>query len=141
MRATGRGRWPKNPNYCAICFRFLERRPGGAEVNVACMFADVRGSTALGEKMTPREFSQLLNRFYEIAAREVVTNDGIVDKFVGDEIVAFFVRGMAGPDFVRSAVQAAVGILRATGHASKTGPWLPVGEGRASRRRVRRDHR
>ena len=52
-----------NPNYCDTCDRFVGTHPGGAEVEISMLFADVRGSTALAEQMPPTEFSRLLNRF------------------------------------------------------------------------------
>src|SRR3954471_14771895 len=129
MRAMGRGRWPKNPNYCGICETWLEAHRGGAEVELTFMFADIRGSTGLGERLSPAEFSRLLNRFYEIAARVVVAHDGLVDKFVGDEVVAFFAPPFAGPEHAKAAVAAAQALLEATGHESAGGPWLPIGAG------------
>jgi adenylate cyclase len=93
----GRRRWEKNPDYCNMCFDVLNRFHGGAELEASFLFADVRGSTTLAEGMTPSEFRRLLNRFYESATRILIANDGIVDKFVGDSIVAFW-----GPPFVTS---------------------------------------
>ena len=56
-------------------------------------------------------------------------HDGGVDKFVGDEVVAFFFPVMAGPRHAEKAVKAAVALLGATGHADAGGPWVPVGVG------------
>ena len=57
----------KNPNYCDVCETFVRTHPGGAEVEISMLFADVRGSTALAERMRPTEFSRLMNRFFERA--------------------------------------------------------------------------
>jgi adenylate cyclase len=129
MRAVGRRRWEKNPNYCSACVTWISARPGGAEIELSFLFADVRGSTGLGERLSPREFSELLNRFYEVAARIVVDHEGLVDKFVGDEIVAFFPPSFAGPEHAAAAVSAARTILEETGHGSTVEPWVPVGAG------------
>jgi len=66
----------KNPNYCDVCETFVRTHPGGAEVEVSVLFADVRGSTALAEQMRPAEFSRLMNRFFDRASRVVIDSDG-----------------------------------------------------------------
>jgi adenylate cyclase len=129
MRAMGRTRWLKNPNYCSICQTWLDRHHGGAEVELTFLFADVRGSTGLAEKLSPWDFKDLLSRFYEIAARVVIAHEGLVDKFVGDEVVAFFTPAFAGPDHAGAAIAAARALLDETGHRRAEGPWLPIGAG------------
>jgi adenylate cyclase len=129
MRAMGRRRWAKNPNYCGACITWLGDHPGGAEIELTFLFADVRGSTGLGEHLSPSEFSKLLNRFYEVAARAVVDRDGLVDKYVGDEIVAFFPPSFSGMDHAAVAIDAARAILAGTGHGTGREPWVPVGAG------------
>jgi adenylate cyclase len=129
MRALGRRRWAKNPNYCGVCVSWLGDHHGGAEIELSFLFADVRGSTGLGERLSPMDFSELLNRFYEVAARAVINHEGLVDKFVGDEIVAFFPPSFAGPEHAAAAVGAARAILEATGHRAAGGPWAPIGAG------------
>jgi adenylate cyclase len=129
MRAFGRGPWTKNAKYCGGCFRALRQSHGGAEVVCSLLFADVRGSTSLAEQMRPREFNRLMGRFYDTATDVLVTRDAIVDKFVGDEIVAIFVPSMAGAGHARVAIDAAIELLRRTGHGPDSTPWLPVGAG------------
>jgi adenylate cyclase len=107
----------------------LIRHHGGAEVEGTMLFADVRGSTALAEKMSPREFRELMERFYRAASHAVFDNDGAVDKFVGDELVAMFYRSLSGERHVVRAIDAARALLEATGHSSPDGPWVPVGAG------------
>src|SRR5919205_3758981 len=127
MRPLGKQPAAKNPRFCADC---LTKTPvGGAEIELSLLFADVRGSTTLAEGIRPAEFMQLMNRFYVAATDVLVPADALVDKFVGDEVVALFVPGFAGPDHARRAIQAAEALLRATGHADPGGPWLPVGAG------------
>ena len=62
----------KNPNYCDVCETFVRTHPGGAEVEISMLFADVRGSTTLAEHMRPTEFSSLMNRFFDRANRVVI---------------------------------------------------------------------
>lgn len=69
----------KNPNYCNICEDFVETHPGGAEIELSLLFADVRGSTSLAEQMSPAEFSKLLKRFHTAASTIVIDTDGLVE--------------------------------------------------------------
>ncbi len=112
----------KNPNYCDVCETFVRTHPGGAEVEISMLFADVRGSTTLAEKMRPTEFSLLMNRFFDTANRVVIDSDGVVDKLVGDQVVALYVPAV-GADHARKAVEAAGDLLRATAD------FVPVGAG------------
>src|SRR5215204_5534282 len=107
MRMMARGRWAKNPSICNFCFRALERGRGGAEIDLTLLFADIRGSTTLGESMEASSFHRLMSRFYHEMTKVLVANDAVVDKFVGDEVVALFIPVLAGPDHPRRAVQAA----------------------------------
>jgi adenylate cyclase len=129
MRMINLGPWDKNPRYCRGCYQDIDANHGGAEVELSLLFADVRGSTGLAERMTPRDFSDLLNRFYEVAARVLVEREAIVDKFVGDEVVGLFVPGMSGLDHASKAIDAAMALLKATGHGSADRPWIPIGAG------------
>jgi adenylate cyclase len=117
----------KNPNLCTRCCDSLD--PGGAEVDIAVLFADVRGSTELGERLGAGDFAKLLNRFYGAATDVLLRHDAIVDKLVGDQVVGLFIPGIAGPRYRSRAVEAAVELLRATGHNSAEGPWVPLGAG------------
>jgi adenylate cyclase len=129
MRAFGKRRADRNPRVCQSCFTFIAKHHGGAEIEASFMFADIRGSTTLGERMSAAEFHALLDRYYATASNVVFEHDGEVDKFVGDEVVAMFMPLMSGPEHAALAVRAAEALLRATGHADPDGPWVPVGAG------------
>lgn len=129
MRMLDRGPWDKNPKICGLCFKQLEKARGGAEIELSMLFADVRGSTGLAETMGPGAFQKLLARFYREATDALVGRDGILDKFVGDEVVALFLPVLAGHDHAAHAIDAAKDLFRATGHGSQAGPWIPLGAG------------
>lgn len=93
------------------------------------LFVDVRGSTDLAERMTATDFAQLMNRFYETATDVLIRTDAVIDKFVGDEVMALYIPLFTGPNHARPAVRAAQELLRATGHDREQGPWLPIGVG------------
>jgi adenylate cyclase len=127
MRMIGKRRSETSPQMCNSCFAFMSQHHGGAEIEASFLFADVRGSTALAERMSTSEFHRLMNRYYTAAAQVVFDHSGSVDKFVGDELVAFFLPLLSGDSHPRHAVDAARALLRATGHEEPGGPWVPVG--------------
>lgn len=129
MRLIGKRQSSANPNYCNSCEKVLIKHHGGAEVEGSMLFADIRGSTALAEKMTPTEFRSVLDRFYSTASGVVFGHDGLVDKFVGDELVAVFPPLLSAERHTERAVEAAQDLLRATGHGDPGGPWVPIGAG------------
>ena len=126
-RLAGYSRSRKNPNLCARCCDSLPL--GGAEVDIAVLFADVRGSTALGERTSASGYAALLNRFYAVATDALLRHDAVIDKLIGDEAMALFIPGVAGPDYRRKAVEAAIDVLQGVGYGSAAGPWLTVGVG------------
>ena len=127
MHLMGRDQSRFNPRYCEPCEQF--EHPGGAEVVLTMLFADVRGSTDLATKMSALEFSRLINRFYVVATDILVKSDAMVDRLIGDEVVGLFIPGMAGPQHSHRAIQAAQSLLHHTGHSDPEGPWIPVGVG------------
>jgi adenylate cyclase len=129
MRAIGKRPARMNPRVCQTCFDTMAKNHGGAEIEASFLFADIRGSTALAESMSPSAFRALLDRFYATASKVVFDHDGSVDKFVGDELVAMYFPLMSGPRHAALAVETARALLVATGHASADGPWVPVGAG------------
>jgi adenylate cyclase len=128
VRLMGNKPSPLNRRICTACIRHIHKTPGGAEIDVTALFVDVRGSTGIAEGTSPGEFGQLLARFYGTAARVVDRWDGIIDKFVGDEAVALFIPGFAGPDHPAKAVAAARDLMDETGHDDGN-PWIPLGAG------------
>ena len=117
----------KNPNLCTRCCDALPL--GGAEVDIGVLFADVRGSTALGERTSASDYAGLLNRFYAVVTDVLLRHDALIDKLIGDEAMALFIPGVAGPDYRRKAVTAAIGVLQGVGYGTAAGPWLTVGVG------------
>jgi len=104
---------------------------GGVEVETAILFADIRGSTSLAEKLGPTAYADALNGFYRTATDTLIGNDATIDKLMGDEVMAFFVPGFAGADFKESAVEAGRALLRnlaKAGNDDGDRP-LPVGVG------------
>jgi len=141
LRRFGFEPWAKNPRICGRCFKHLEmeskRCPtstdgehvAGAEVELSMLFADVRGSSNLARTMPVADFTRLMSRFYDVSKEVLFAADAIVEKFVGDEVVALFVPFMTGPDHAQRAIDTARELLRATGHGGAEDPWVPLGAG------------
>ena len=128
MRLVGLGPWPGNPKYCTGCFKAIYRHRGGREIDCTLLFADIRGSTSLGESMPASEFRHLMNRYYTTAVEVLIDHEAIVDKFVGDEVIAIFVPAMTEGNHAGQAIDAGLELLRATGHDGSA-PWAPIGIG------------
>jgi adenylate cyclase len=129
VRPFGFGKFPGNPGMCNKCIIELRKNGvSGVEIPVSLLFSDVRGSTALGEQLSPTEFREFLDHFYRLAARAITRHDGMVDKFVGDEVIGLFIGGLAGRDHPAKAVAAGLELAAAAAspNASPVGP-LHVG--------------
>ncbi len=105
------GQSRQNPLMCGMCFGQLRKRPGGAEIELSVLFADVRGSTAIAERTTPDEFRHRIQKFYEIGTKAIEGNGGTVDKFLGDGIMALFIPVLTGEQHARRAISAARDLL------------------------------
>jgi adenylate cyclase len=129
LRHVGFARFSGNPAICNSCIKGLNKfGVFGAEIPVSLLFADIRGSTGIGERSSPTEFRAFLDRFYQLSSSTILNNDGIVDKFVGDEVIGLFFAGISGPEHTAAAIRAAAALLDAVGHpdATDSGP-IPVG--------------
>src|SRR5258707_9390308 len=75
---------------------------------VTVLFADVAGSTALGEELDPEEMRRLLSLYYAIAGETITQHGGTVEKFIGDAVMAVFGLPTAHGDDPDRAVAAAL---------------------------------
>jgi adenylate cyclase len=126
MRRFGFGPSRKNPTLCNTCF---EKAPmGGVDMEIGVLFADVRGFTSLAERTSSAEVAQLLNRFYG-AASEVLTRSALIDKFVGDEVMALYLPQLLSEHWEDELVRDANDLLASVGFGTPPGPWLQLGVG------------
>ncbi len=85
---------------------------GGRKRNVACLFVDIRGFTKMSEELTPEEVVDVLNGYLEMATNQVFRFGGMVDKFIGDCVMAIFNAPVDLDDYVFKAVCSAYGIVK-----------------------------
>lgn len=81
---------------------------GGARRQVTILFADIRGFTALAEKAAPEEVIEWLNQYLDLCTRAVFQQQGTLDKFIGDGVMAIFGAPMPQEDHALRAVRAAM---------------------------------
>jgi len=110
----------KNPRLCHKCFDVAPE--GGIEMEVGVLFADVRGYTALSEDRSPTDVVALLNRFYE-AAVDVLCEHAIIDKLVGDQVMALYLPRLFEGDASEHMLADARALIAAA-H-----PWIDIGIG------------
>ena len=103
--------------------------PGGAEIDVAVLFADVRGSTSLAEGMGAVEFADLLNRFYSAANTSLLAHNALINRLIGDEVMAFFIPAVTHHQHRREAALGAIELMRSLRPAPSQDALLPVGVG------------
>jgi adenylate cyclase len=126
MRRVGFGPSRKNPALCNTCF---EKAPmGGVEMEIGVLFADVRGFTSLAESMAPNDVAALLNRFYGAAAA-ILGRSAIIDKLVGDEVMALYLPALLDDEWEGELLRDASELLGSVGFGSSAEPWLRVGIG------------
>jgi adenylate cyclase len=85
---------------------------GGEEREVSVMFTDIRNFTALCETLTPQQSLQLLNQFLTAISEVVESHGGVVDKYLGDGVMAIFGAPVTRPDDAQRALECALEIRR-----------------------------
>lgn len=111
---------------------------GGEVREATVLFADIRGFTAFSEGMPPEDLLRLLNAYLGRMSRVIESEKGVIDKYIGDEVMAVFGTPLPQPDHAVRAVSAAVGMLRelarfnAEQRAASSAPLLRIGIGIAT---------
>lgn len=128
-RALLHGSSSANPLLCNACFGQIRKMPGGAEVEITVLFADIRGSTGIAERTSAGEFRRLVQQFYFKAATAIDDNDGIIDKFLGDGIMVLFLPVVAGDRHAARAIDAGEAVLRAVNDPELVAGGVRIGAG------------
>ena len=93
---------------------------------VTVLFADVTGSTALGESLDPEELRGLMGRYFATAREVVESHGGTVEKFIGDAVMAVFGLPVAHGDDVARALNSALELRDRVRDDPALGERLPI---------------
>lgn len=117
----------KNPTICATCVELSP--PGGMPMEIGVLFADIRGFTTHSESVGSEQVSHHLRRFYA-AAEDVLLPEAIIDKLIGDEVMALYIEDFAQrPDIPDLMLEHAHELLGRVEQAGGDGPALQIGIG------------
>ena len=91
-RAVGIRQSRMNPNTCTICETMFERvmKARQIEIDATILFADLRGYTSLSQSQSSSAIARLLDAFYDVCGEAIWEQDGIINKTMGDAVLAVF---------------------------------------------------
>jgi adenylate cyclase len=103
-----------NPNTCTICELMFTKVMKARKITIdaTILFADLRGYTSLSQSQSPEAVSGLLDAFYDECAHAIWEHDGLLNKTIGDAVMAIFNFPIRQGDHPRQAVLAAKDIQR-----------------------------
>src|SRR5262245_47978678 len=129
LRLIGIKKSQMNPNLCTICETNFTKVKKKKQIVIPAtiLFADLRGYTSLSEKTERSEVLHLLHSFYDECASAIWERDGIVNKFIGDAVLAIFNFPIMQEDHVRQAVLVAMEIQRRWMERKTTAVGIGVG--------------
>ena len=109
-------------------------RLGGEKRELTVLFSDIRGFTTVSETLSPEELVKFLNVYLTEMTEQVFRNDGLLDKYVGDAIMAVYGAPIHRPDHALLACRTALDMMRALrdlqAHWRRAGkPALDIGIG------------
>ncbi len=99
---------------------------GGDKKDLSVLFSDIRGFTTISEKLSPEELVHLLNEYLTAMTDVVFKHDGMLDKYMGDAIMAVFGAPLDQPDHARRACQTALEMMSELHRLQKK--WLSEGK-------------
>jgi adenylate cyclase len=114
FRAVGIKISPMNPNLCTICETMFTKVKKRKQIVIPAtvLFADLRGYTTISERSEGTEVMEMLHSFYDECASAIWARDGIINKFMGDAVLAIFNFPIMRDDHVQQAVLAGLDIQR-----------------------------
>jgi len=92
----------KNPTRVAL---------GGQEKEMTILFSDIRGFTTMSEGLQPKELIRIMNNYFSAMTEEILRHDGIIDKYIGDAIMAFWGAPLDDPNHATKALEAALAMV------------------------------
>jgi adenylate cyclase len=93
-------------------------QPGGRQMDISVLFADIRGFTTLSENLPPPEVVEILNQYLESMGEQIFAHGGTLDKYTGDGMMVLFGAPLEQPDHAERAVRAALAMQQAAAQVS-----------------------
>lgn len=101
--------------------------PGGEEIEATVLFCDIRNFTSISEKISAKQLVEMLNSYFSYITAPIIENHGVINKFIGDAVMAIYIPSLGSADHVRDAVLSAVKMRGALEEFNKNGV-KPAGE-------------
>jgi class 3 adenylate cyclase len=119
---------PEGARFCLACGSALEpdRSRGEERRIVSVLFVDMVGSTSKAEQLDPEDQRVILDRYYGRLREEIERFGGVVEKFIGDAVMAVFGAPVAYGDDAERAVRAALAVREALADLNATDPELDL---------------
>lgn len=107
-----------HPNLCTICESMFTKVKKQKQISIATtiLFADIRGYTDLSQHTEASKMNELLHCFYDACSEAVWESEGIINKFIGDAVLAIFNFPLVRKDHVMNAVNAAMQLQKNCQH-------------------------
>ncbi|MBN2015765.1 adenylate/guanylate cyclase domain-containing protein [Candidatus Dojkabacteria bacterium] len=84
---------------------------GGEKRRMTVLFSDIRKFTKISENMKPEDLVYLMNKYFDTIAKEILENNGTIDKFVGDNVMSFWNAPINDPNHAYNACKTAINII------------------------------
>lgn len=98
---------------------------GGETKTVSIFFSDIEGFASISEKLKPEQLVSVLNRYLTLMTEAIEKHGGVVDKYVGDAVIAFFGAPVSHGDDASRSVDAAVSCINAVKYDDQLKALLP----------------
>lgn len=92
---------------------------GGITKDVAVLFIDIRGFSSMSEIMPPEKVIEVLNKYFDLVTNAIFNNEGMLDKFIGDAVMAVYNAPLDIKDYEKKAVQTGLDIVKALNKLNK----------------------
>ncbi len=94
---------------------------GGEDVEAAVMFCDIRNFTPLSERMSASGVVEFLNNYFYYVTPPITAHNGVINKFIGDAVMAIYAPLLGSADYAADAVRAALEMRRALAEYNASG--------------------
>lgn len=86
---------------------------GGITKDVAVLFIDIRGFSSMSEIMPPEKVIEILNKYFDLVTNAIFNNEGMLDKFIGDAVMAVYNAPLDIDDYEKKAIKTGLEIVKA----------------------------